>query len=147
MFISCWRALGYPSFITSSTILNGFDGNTFHPHGIISALPIELGGKTIFIEVEVVDAPIDYNLLLGCPWFYEMKSISSLLFHVFYFPHQGKVVTIDQFTYCTPNLRDNASANVPFVGNSPRWCSSIGAGLFKDSSLLGTFPLPPPNTT
>ena len=36
MSISSWRALNYPSFVTSSTILKGFDGHTFHPHGIIS---------------------------------------------------------------------------------------------------------------
>ena len=59
MSISCWRALGSVLLITSSTILKEFDGHTFHPYGIISTFPIELGGKTISIEVKVVDAPID----------------------------------------------------------------------------------------
>lgn len=61
MFITCWRALGSPSVVTLFTILKVSDGHSFHPYGIISSFPIELGGKTIFVEVEVVDAPIDYN--------------------------------------------------------------------------------------
>jgi hypothetical protein len=40
-------------------MLKEFDGHTFNPHGIISIFPVTLGGKTISIEVEVVDAPLD----------------------------------------------------------------------------------------
>ena len=40
-----------------------FDGNSFPPHGLITACPTKLGGKTIQVDVEVVDAPIAYNLL------------------------------------------------------------------------------------
>jgi hypothetical protein len=46
-------------------MLKAFDGHVFKPHGIVLSFPITLGGKTVTIEVEVVDAPIDYNLLLG----------------------------------------------------------------------------------
>jgi len=46
--------------------LRAFDGHCFEPHGIIVAFPVELGGKTVSFEVEVVDAPLDYNILLGC---------------------------------------------------------------------------------
>jgi hypothetical protein len=35
------------------------------PHGIIPALSVELRGKTVLVEVEVIDAPLGYNLLLG----------------------------------------------------------------------------------
>ena len=69
MYISCWRDLSAPSLMTSSTILKAFDGHTFHPHGIISALPINLKDKNVSVIVEVVDATIDYNLHLGQPWF------------------------------------------------------------------------------
>ena len=51
---------------TSQTILKAFDGHLFTPHGILIAFPIELGGKTVTVEVEVVNAPLDCNLLLGC---------------------------------------------------------------------------------
>ena len=52
--------------IASQTVLKAFDGNMFTPHGIHVALPIELGGKTVVVEVEVVNSPLDYNNLLGC---------------------------------------------------------------------------------
>jgi hypothetical protein len=80
----------------------------FKPHGIITTFPIELGGKTVFVEVEVVDAPLEYNFLLGCTWFYEMTTIVvSSVFRVLHFPHQGNIVTIDQLAFCTPDLRTN----------------------------------------
>ena len=63
MSISCWRSLGSTSLMTSFTILKAFCGHTFHPHGIISTFSIDLEGRTIYIEVEVVDAPIDYILI------------------------------------------------------------------------------------
>jgi hypothetical protein len=65
MSISCWKALGSPKLDTSATLLKSFDGHMFQPHGIITALPIELGGKTVFVVMEVIDAPLEYNLLLS----------------------------------------------------------------------------------
>ena len=66
MSYSCWQALGSPTLAASQTILKAFDGHLFTPHRILVAFPIELGGKTITVEVEVVNAPLDYNILLGC---------------------------------------------------------------------------------
>ena len=63
--LSCWKALGSLEIVTSPTTLKAFDGRGFQPHGLISALAVELGGETISIQVEVVDAPLYYNLLLG----------------------------------------------------------------------------------
>ena len=39
------------------------------------------------IEVEVVDAPLYYNILLGQSWIYAMKVIVSSIFHVIWFPY------------------------------------------------------------
>jgi hypothetical protein len=102
MSLSCWKSLGSPQLTTSQTILKYFDGHFFKPHGILTSLSIELGGKTVSVEVEVVDATLDYNMLLGRTWFYAMKVVASTVFHVICFPHQGKIVTIDQLDYCTP---------------------------------------------
>ena len=49
---------------------------------------------------EVVDAPLDYNLLLGRNWFYSMIVVVFSVFHMLQFPHEGKIVTIDQLHYC-----------------------------------------------
>jgi hypothetical protein len=64
--MSCWKALGSPKLDTFATLLKTFNEHMFQPHGILIALPIELGGKTVSIVVEVVDAPLEYNLLLRC---------------------------------------------------------------------------------
>ena len=65
MSFTCWQALGSPMLTASQTILKTFDGHVFSPHGILSAFPIELGGKIVTVEVEVVNVPLDYNLILG----------------------------------------------------------------------------------
>ena len=72
MSYSCWQALGSPTLIASQTVLKAFDGHLFSPHGILAAFPIEIGGKIVTVEVEVVNTPLDYNLLLGRSWFYPM---------------------------------------------------------------------------
>ena len=69
MSLSCWKGLGSPELSKSVTMLTAFDGRSFRPHGILPSLKVHLGGKTVAIEVEVVDARLDYNLLLvgiGC---------------------------------------------------------------------------------
>ena len=65
MSLSCWKGLGSPELSQSATMLTAFDGRSFWLHRIIPSLKVQLGGKTIAIEVEVVDVPLDYNLLLG----------------------------------------------------------------------------------
>jgi hypothetical protein len=55
-----------------------------------------LGGKNVIIDVIVVQDPLDFDLLLGQDYVYAMKDIVSTLFHVIYFPHDGRVVNIDK---------------------------------------------------
>ena len=63
-------------------MLTYFDGIYFQLHGILPSLKVQLGGNTIAIEVEVVDAPLNYNVLLGWNWMYSMQAIASSLFRV-----------------------------------------------------------------
>jgi hypothetical protein len=65
------------------------------PHSILPTFPVQLGGKIMEVDVEVVDAPLDYNLLLGHNWTYAMTIVVSSIFHTLCFPHDGKIVTID----------------------------------------------------
>ena len=44
-------------------IIKDFYGWGFHPFDILQDLPIGVEGKTVNLDVEVVDAPLDYNLL------------------------------------------------------------------------------------
>ena len=72
--------MGSPKLSQSTTMLTTFDGRLFQLHGILPSLKVRLGWKIVVIEVEVVDAPLDYNLLLGRNWMYSMQSIASSLF-------------------------------------------------------------------
>jgi hypothetical protein len=147
MSLSCWKGLKSPALNKSPTMLRAFDGRGFHPHGLLQSLAVQLGGKTVTIDVEVVDAPLDYNLLLGRSWFYAMTVVASSVFRCVQFPHQGKIVTVDQLDFCTPDARIPATNNIPFLGDHMVTYESVGVGLLKDSSLMGTFPTPLPPTT
>ena len=80
MSLSCWKARSSPTLISSPIVLKDFNGLVFKSHGILTPLPIEIRGKTVFIDVEVIDDALDYNLLLGCTWFYTMKVVTSTIF-------------------------------------------------------------------
>ena len=58
-------------------------------------VPIELLGKTVFIDIEVVNAQLYYNLLLGHSYMYAMRLVSSTVFRIMIFPHDGKIVILD----------------------------------------------------
>ena len=80
MYLGCWKALGSPTLKPSQTKLKAFDGDSFLPHGLITACPIELGGKNFQVDVKVVDAPIDCNLLLGRSWIDAMRVVVCSVF-------------------------------------------------------------------
>ena len=80
MSLACWKGLGSPELSKSSTMLTAFDGRSFQLHDILPSLKVRLGGKTVAIEFEVVDARLDYNLLLGRNWMYSMQAVASSLF-------------------------------------------------------------------
>ena len=80
MSLSCWKGLVSPTLSYSTNMLTAFDGRSFRTHGILPSLEVQLGGKTIVIEVEVVDAPLDYNILLGRNWMYNMQVVDFSLF-------------------------------------------------------------------
>jgi hypothetical protein len=59
------------------------------------------------VYFKVLDAPLDYNLLLGCNWTYSMTTVISSLFCTLCFPHEEKIVMIDQLSFA--HARTNAS--------------------------------------
>jgi hypothetical protein len=89
MSLACWKAIGQPVLSPSPTLLTAFDGHSFKPHGIIPSFTMQLAGKTMCVEVEVVDAPLDYNILLGRSWTYVMHVVVTIVFWVLLFPHEG----------------------------------------------------------
>jgi hypothetical protein len=145
MSILSWRVIDSPKLSQSDMMLKAYDGHQFHPHRILTAFPIDLGGKNIFVKVEVMDAPSEYNLLLGHTWFYAMTIVALSIFRVLYSPHQGRIMTIDQLTFCILDLRSTMGTNISFVTDSQSTYTSVGVRMFKDSSLMGTFTLPSPS--
>ena len=126
MSLSCWQAPSSPMLTTSKTVCKAFGGHFLTPHGIVVAFLIELGGKIIIVEVEVVNAPLYHNILLGCSWFYPMKVVASIVYRLVCFPHEAKIISIDQLEYCTLNLRFESTTNVPFVSESSKVLELIG---------------------
>ena len=74
--------------------------------------------------MEVVDAPLDYNLLLGRSWSYTMTAIFSSVFRLMKFPHNGKIVTIDQLTYFSSDLA--SSDSIQHVGKMTTLTKMLG---------------------
>jgi hypothetical protein len=142
MSLACWKAIGQPELSPSPTLLTAFDSHSFRPHGIIPSFPVQLRGKTMCVEVEVVDAPLDYNLLLGHSWTYAMQAVVATVFRVLFFPHEGRIVTIDQLSFSRPDLALGAST-VPMIDNPQVGVVNVGFGLCP--SLMGTFDYPPPH--
>ena len=92
--LNSWKVLGSPSLLPEMRNLIGFDKGTNRPLGILLILPITLRGKTIYLNVMVVQGPLNYNLLLGRDYIYSMGAIVSSLFRVMCFPHEGRVVQL-----------------------------------------------------
>jgi hypothetical protein len=147
MSLTCQKVLKSPALIQSPTMLRPFDGRGFFPHGLLHSLSFQLEGKTVYVAVEVIDTPFGYNFLLGRSWFYAMNVITSSVFQCVQFPHQGKIVTINQLDYFTPNARTPTTNNIPFLGDSKITYESVGVGILKYTSLMGTLLAPGPPTT
>lgn len=58
------------------------------------------------------------------------------------FPYEGNIVIIDQLSFF---FFGSSNGNVRYVGNDEIPYENVGVGLFKDSSLMRTFSLQPPN--
>jgi hypothetical protein len=97
-----WQALGCPSLAPVTQNLLAFNRRTSQTLGTLPQFPVTLRGKTVFIDVMVVQDPLDFSLLLGRDYVYAMKTIVSTLFRVISFPHDGRVVTVDQLSFIDP---------------------------------------------
>jgi hypothetical protein len=146
-----WQKLGSPELTPSAITLRAYDGRPSSPEGLLQNVPVELGGKTILIDIEVIDVTLDYNILFGRSYMYAMKAVASSVFRTIMFPHNGKIVTIDQVSYYEPNPSANVDNILPLIHTNQDVYPLVemGPGIFKDPSLLGTYhgapPLLPPN--
>jgi hypothetical protein len=89
------------------------------------------------VEAEVVDEPLNYNMLLGRNWTYAMVIVVSFVFRTLCFPHQGEIMTIDQLSFVYSSLNAFVGPSIPIVDNSQQATKNTGVGMY--SSLMGTF--------
>jgi hypothetical protein len=68
-----WQALGYPPLAPVTHNLLSFNIRTIQPLGTLPQFPITLGGKIVFIDVMVVQDPLDFALLLGRDYVYSFS--------------------------------------------------------------------------
>jgi hypothetical protein len=92
------------------------------------------------VEGEVVDASLDYNILLGISWTYAMQAVVATVFRVLWFPYEDQIVTIDQLSFSRPDPSLGAST-VPMIDNPQPGVVNVGVCLCP--SLMGTFDYPP----
>ena len=69
--------------------------------GVLTQTPVTLGGKTVLVDIMVIEDPLDFNMLLGRDYVYSMQAVVSTFFRVMYFNH-GEIVTIDQLGFLDP---------------------------------------------
>ena len=62
---TAWQALGSPQLVPATDQIRAFNRRPTSPLGTLPCFPITLGGKTVCIDVMVVQGPLDFNLLLG----------------------------------------------------------------------------------
>jgi hypothetical protein len=72
---------------------------------------------------------------------YAMKVVASSIFRTMMFPHNRKIVTIDQVSHYKPNPSANIDNILHLIHTSHDAYPLIkmGPGIFKDPSLLGTY--------
>ena len=148
---SIWQKMGSPPLQQSSTALRAYDGRSAQPQVLLTNVPIQLAGKIVLINIEVINAQLDYNLLLGRSYMYAMRAVASSIFRTMMFPHEGRVVKVDQLTYHDPNA-PTAPKNVlpmieqPVSDATTSLVSSVGPGVYSDAPMTSTFQsIPPPS--
>ena len=77
---TAWKAFSSLPLVLVTQNLLAFNRGTSQPLGILPQLPITLGGKFVYLNVMVVPGCLDYNLLLGRDYVYDMGAIVSTLF-------------------------------------------------------------------
>lgn len=68
-----------------------------------------------------------------------MTTVASSVFRMVQFPHQGKIVTIDQLTFHSPETLNTNTNTVPVIGQTKPHYEDIGVGLLKYSSIIEVF--------
>jgi hypothetical protein len=88
------------------------------------------------VDVQVFDASLDYNLLLGHNWTYAMTAVMSLVFCTFFFPHEWKIVMIDHLSFVHSSPNALVGPSIPVIDNSHPVTEDIGVRVFLSHGYL-----------
>ena len=108
MYLDFWKGLGSSMLSKYTIILASFDGPSIRLHHVLPWLLVQFWGNTMSAKVEMADAALDYNILLGWKWIYAMMDIISSSFCFMWFHYEYRIVTIDQLSF--DNLGSSASS-------------------------------------
>ena len=72
-----------------------------------------------------------------------MTVVISSVFRLVMFPHEGKIVKINHLSYFASD--PTSTDSIQHVGKTVIPYEDVWGGLVKDSALMGTFSIPPPN--
>ena len=77
---------------------------------------------------------------------YTMKDVASSVFRTMMFPHNGKIITINQVSHYEPNHSSNIDNILPLVHTNfdAYPLIEMGPDIFKEPSLLGSYHGTPP---
>ena len=70
---TAWQDLGSPQIVPSTDQILDFNQRPTAPLGTLPYFPITLGGRTVCIDVMVVQVPLDFNVLIRCDYVYTME--------------------------------------------------------------------------
>ena len=110
-----WKKLRSPTLQPSTTTLHAYDGYPTKSQGILLHVPISLASNMVLIDIEVFNAQLDYNLLLGRSYMYSMRVVASTFFHLMMFLHDGKIMTVNQLTYHDPQGLTTPTNVIPTI--------------------------------
>ena len=142
-----WQKLGSPELKPPVITLRAYDDRPSTAVSLYQNVLVCLVGKTIHIDIEVLDAHLDYNILLGKNYMYAMPAITSSVFHIMMFPHEDRIITVDQLTHNKKRPLKNTNVILPYVDTVLDGLSryqEYGPGQFKSLSILGSFLGDPP---
>ena len=128
-------------------MLRAYNGRPSTHVGLYQNVPVFLAGKMVHIDIEVLDAHLDYNILLGQSYMYAMSTIASSVFRIMMFPHEDRIITIDQLADSEKHPLTNTDVILPYVYTTTNGLSlyqEYGPGQFKPSFILGSFVGDPP---
>ena len=94
-----WQKLGAPKLKPFVITLRAYDGWPSSPISLFQNVPVCLAGKMVHIDIEVLDTHLDYNILLGWSYMYAMSTIASSVFYIMIFPHEDRIITVEQITH------------------------------------------------